>query len=543
MNQPKDRTTKKPKYKTYTRLPGFNSSQTGLVPWQKAFIVFAVSIIITGLYLSPVKTGIIFLGFISAVYVIDAFFHLFLIIKSIHSPSEITISQKEIKALKNSGGPVIYAESIYAPHEIKISDLVQITKTQTNNLPIYTVLCPLYKESEVIPQFVKAISKLDWPKEKLEVLLLLEQDDKDSIKAVKTMKLPSFINKIIVPDSLPKTKPKACNYGLHYAKGEYLVIYDAEDRPDPLQLKCAYLAFQKVESNVICLQAKLNFYNANQNLLTRIFSAEYALWFDTILTGLQSVKTVIPLGGTSNHFRTKDLKNLQGWDAFNVTEDADLGVRLFKEGFKTAIIDSTTYEEANSNFGNWVRQRSRWIKGYMQTYIVHTRNPIEFVRKTGIHALWFQLTIGGKIAFIFINPLLWLNTILYFSFYNLIGKTSESLYPPAVLYMAVTSLIIGNFSFIYYYMIGCAKRGQWSLMKFVFFVPFYWIAVSFAGTRALYQLIVKPHYWEKTVHGLHLDREKQEKQKAISTQEAEEESQIGLPEIRPVLSPAAAGII
>ncbi len=526
-------------FKTYTNLPDSKSSITGLVLWQKIFISWLIFLILTGLYLSTVKTIMIFLGFISAVYVLDAFFYLVLIIKSIRRSCEISIPQKEIKSLGKTKKTAINSESIFTPHEIRISELLKITQLTASDLPTYTILCPLYKESKVIGQFVKAILKIDWPKDKLDVLLLLEQDDEESISAVKNMQLPGFISVLIVPDSLPKTKPKACNYGLIYAKGEYLVIYDAEDRPDPLQLKKAYLGFQIVDKNVVCLQAKLNFYNANQNLLTRIFAAEYALWFDTILIGLQGIKTVIPLGGTSNHFRTQDLKNLQGWDAFNVTEDADLGIRLFKSGFKTAIIDSTTYEEANSNFGNWVRQRSRWIKGYMQTYIVHTRNPIELIKKTGIHALWFQLTIGGKIAFIFINPFLWLTTISYFLLNSLTGTAIEKLYPPAILYMGVTSLIVGNFSFIYFYMLGCAKRGQWSLMKFVLLVPFYWIAVSIAGIRALYQLIVKPHYWEKTIHGLHLVNENSEELQEIDEFEKEESSQLPDQVIGPVLSPAS----
>jgi hypothetical protein len=307
-----------------------------------------------------------------------------------------------------------------------------------------------------------------------------------------------------VPDSQPKTKPKACNYGLTQASGEYLVIYDAEDIPDPLQLKKSFLAFQKVESNVICLQAKLNYHNPYQNILTRLFTAEYSLWFDVTLTGLQSISTTIPLGGTSNHFRTKDLLALEGWDPFNVTEDCDLGIRLFHEGFKTAIIDSTTLEEANSDVRNWIRQRSRWIKGYMQTYLVHMRNPIDLVKNQGWHSMVFQLVVGGKIAFIFINPFLWVMTISYFVFRPLIGEAIESLYPVYIFYMAGFSLIFGNFLFMYYYMIGVAKREQWSLMKFVFLVPFYWLMVSWAGMIGLYQLIVKPHYWEKTIHGLHL---------------------------------------
>src|SRR5581483_11735953 len=159
--------------------------------------------------------------------------------------------------------------------------------------------------------------------------------------------LPNYFKIIVVPDSSPKTKPKACNYGLQFATGEYSVIYDAEDVPDPLQLKKAIVAFAKSAKNVICIQAKLNFYNPHQNILTRVFTAEYSLWFDLVLTGLQSIEAPIPLGGTSNHFKTQILKKIKGWDAFNVTEDCDLGLRLFKNGFSTAIMDSTTLEEAN----------------------------------------------------------------------------------------------------------------------------------------------------------------------------------------------------
>ena len=235
------------------------------------------------------------------------------------------------------------------------------------------------------------------------------------------------------------------------------------------------------------------------------------MWFDVTLTGYQSINTSIPLGGTSNHFRTADLISLRGWDPFNVTEDADLGVRLFKEGFRTAIIDSTTLEEANSKWGNWVRQRSRWIKGYMQTYLVHTRNPYQFVKTNRHHAFLFNLILGGKIAFILINPFLWLATFSYFALYAYVGPAIERLYPAVVFYMAGFSLVFGNFLYLYYYMIGLMKREQYSLIKYIFFVPFYWLMISFAGFYALYQLILKPHYWEKTTHGLHIKKQKEQR--------------------------------
>lgn len=459
---------------THSQIPQHHSALITFSSWQKGLIIYLLYMFIACLYISPLITAIIFVAILTSVYFIDVFFNLFLITKSLRAPPEFTFTEKQLSSLKES------------------------------SLPIYSVLCPLYKEAQVLPQFLESISKLDWPKSRLDVLLLLEENDTQTITAAQNLNLPSYVRIIIVPDSQPKTKPKACNYGLAFTRGEYVVIYDAEDRPDADQLKKAYLAFQKSPSKIVCLQAKLNYYNPKHNLLTRLFTAEYSLWFDVTLPGLQSINTSLPLGGTSNHFKTDVLRSLHGWDAFNVTEDCDLGARLFKLGYQTAMIDSTTLEEANSRLGNWLRQRSRWIKGYIQTYLVHNRNPFEFAKNNGIHALVFQLVVGGKIAFMLINPFLWLATISYFALHAIVGPTIESLFPSVIFYMAVFSLIFGNFLFLYYYMIGCAKRGHWDLIKYIYFIPFYWLMVSAAAFKALVQLIFRPHYWEKTVHGFHL---------------------------------------
>lgn len=465
-------------YITHSTLPHHLSAHTTLVLWQKLLLLFLLLLFVNGLVLSAWTAAIVFVALLTAVYFFDVVFNFFLIFKSLHFPPEITIPPS----------------------------LLTTFLTTHNSLPVYSILCPLYHEAKVLPQFVEAISALDWPKNKLDVLLLLEEDDIATIEAASSLKLPSYFRTIIVPHSLPKTKPKACNYGLGHAKGEYVVIYDAEDRPEPDQLKKAYLAFQQTPVKVACLQSKLNYYNPRHNLQTRLFTAEYSLWFDVILPGLQSINTAIPLGGTSNHFRTEVLKNLHGWDAFNVTEDCDMGSRLFKAGYTTAIIDSTTYEEATSKLGNWIRQRSRWIKGYLQTFLVHNRHPLQFVRDHGWHALIFQLIVGGKIAFMLINPFLWLATIAYFTLYRLVGPAIESVYPTPVFYMAAFSAVFGNFLYLYYYMIGCAKRGNWDLIKYVFFIPLYWLFISLAGFKALAQLVIRPHYWEKTHHGFHLDQ-------------------------------------
>lgn len=463
---------------------------------QKWAVFFIMLIVGIGFYFNAREAAIALVAGITIVYFIDLLFNLFLIIQSFRNSPEIEIDASETSAL---------------PDEI---------------LPVYTVFCPLYKEWQVVPQFVNAISRLDWPKDKLDVQLLLEEDDEKTIEEIRRMTLPPYFRIIVVPAGHPQTKPKACNYGLGHARGEYAVIFDAEDVPDSDQLKKAFIAFRHAEASgerVICAQAKLNFYNANRNILTRLFSAEYALWFDLVLTGLQSIKSPIPLGGTSNHFRTKDLRMLNGWDPFNVTEDCDLGMRICKLGFHTVIFNSNTMEEATSRFGNWMRQRSRWIKGYMQTYLVHMRRPQEFLTDLRRpHIITFQLIVGGKIASMFINPVMWVATASYFLFRPIVGPAIESVYPGPVLYMAVFSLVLGNFLYMYYYMLGCLKRDQGELVKYALLVPFYWLMMSMAAWKALFQLIFKPHYWEKTTHGFHLATETEEIHEERSAEMMEE---------------------
>ncbi len=422
-------------------------------------------------------TLLITFGLLTILYFLDLLFNLFLIYRSLTRSPEYTFSDEEIDKVKK--------------------------------WPKYTVFCPLYKEWQVIPQFVTAMSKLDYPKDKLQIMLLLEENDEETVLKTVQYDLPSNFDVVIVPHSMPKTKPKALNYGLSKAKGEYIVIYDAEDVPDPKQLKKAVLAFRRADEKTICVQAKLNFYNPHQNILTKVFTAEYSLWFDLILPGLQSIGAPIPLGGTSNHFRKSDVKFLKGWDAFNVTEDCDLGIRLAKQGYKTAMVESTTLEEANSRFGNWFSQRSRWIKGYIQTYLVHMRDPKQF-RQNGsdYHLVAFQFIVGGKILSMFVNPIMWCITIAYFAFRSHVGVFIEGFFPPAILYIGVFSFVMGNFLYLYYYMIAAAHKGFYDLIKYIYVVPFYWLMMSVASWRAVYEMIVKPHYWAKTLHGLHLKSDK-----------------------------------
>jgi cellulose synthase/poly-beta-1,6-N-acetylglucosamine synthase-like glycosyltransferase len=367
-------------------------------------------------------------------------------------------------------------------------------------LPVYSILVPLYREAVMLPQLLKALQALDWPKAKLDVRLLLEQDDVDTINAARAARLPAYFTFVIVPAGLPRGKPKACNFGLAHARGEYVVIFDAEDIPEPDQLKKVYAAFQSVGADLGCIQCHLNFYNADQNLLTRWFTAEYSVWFDILLPSVQAARVPVPLGGTSNHFRRDVLEQLGAWDPYNVTEDADLGVRLFKRGLRTAVLTSTTYEEANPQLGNWLRQRSRWIKGYLQTWLVHMRHPLVLWRELGPGGfVGFQLLLGGTVLVLLLNPLFWALVPLWFATRSAL---LQQLFPGPVFYLGATALYVGNILFIYLAMAGSLGRGYHALTKYALLSPVYWVLMSVAAWKGTLQLIRRPHYWEKTVHGL-----------------------------------------
>lgn len=440
---------------------------------QKIKILGFIVIFISSLIINWHTTFTLIIAALTLIYFSDLLFNLFLICRSFVNNVEYKFREEEL--------------------EYKYK------------WPKYTVLCPLYHEKQVLGQFVSAMKSLDYPKSKLQILLILEESDKETINCARKLKLPPCFQILKVPESNPRTKPKALNYGLLKATGEYVTIYDAEDIPEPKQLKKAVIAFRKHTSKLGCVQAKLNFYNPYQNILTRIFTAEYALWFDLILSGLQSINAPIPLGGTSNHFRLKTIRELSGWDAFNVTEDCDLGMRLAKAGYQTSLIDSITLEEANSSAGNWINQRTRWIKGYIQTYLVHIRNLYSFTANGNrLHPFVFHLIVGGKVISTFINPLMWIMTFIYFAFRARFGTFIESFFPAPVLYLSLFSLVFGNFLYLYYYMIGCARRGQMELVKYAYLVPFYWLGMSLSAWNAVYQILVRPYHWAKTVHGLHL---------------------------------------
>jgi cellulose synthase/poly-beta-1,6-N-acetylglucosamine synthase-like glycosyltransferase len=320
----------------------------------------------------------------------------------------------------------------------------------------------------------------EWPE------YVIQVDDEATKGAVETANIELPFVVIDIPVSYPRTKPKACNVGLAVAKGDYLVIYDAEDRPDPDQLKKAVIGFSQCEREVACIQAKLNFYNTERNLLTRCFSAEYAMWFDLCLPGLDALRAPIPLGGT-------------GWDEYNVTEDCDLGLRLFSQGWQTRILDSTTWEEACPKLTWWIKQRSRWVKGYMQTYLVHTRDILGLTKKLGIvNSMHFHLLIGGSVLAQLLSTIYWILVCVWLGWRpDIIG----TFFPGPIFAMAALCLFVGNFAFVYTCAIACECRvGLGKVVKYTPLMVIYWIIMSVAGWKGALQLIWKPHFWEKTQH-------------------------------------------
>jgi len=378
----------------------------------------------------------------------------------------------------------------------------EVGSLRDEELPVYSILVPLYREAESLERLIAGLKGLDYPQDRLDVLLLLEENDGETLDAVQRIELPAFVRPIIVPHSLPKTKPKACNLGLAEARGKYVVIYDAEDRPDPDQLKKAVLGFRRCPPDVICLQARLNYYNQRQNLLTRLFTVEYSSWFDLYLPGLDNIGAPIPLGGTSNHFDLARLRELLGWDPFNVTEDCDLGVRIAKHKLSTKMIESTTWEEACSRLGYWVRQRSRWTKGYIQTYLVHCRRPLRLAHNLGFtNNVAFHLIVGGTPLCLLINPIYWAMTVVWFVFRS---QAIGQLFPFPIILWGLLCLFLGNFVFIYASALATYRRGYYDLVKHSLIIPFYWILMSLGAWKGFLQLIYRPSYWEKTKHGFDL---------------------------------------
>lgn len=362
--------------------------------------------------------------------------------------------------------------------------------------PTYTILCPLYREANVVPDLVAAINALDYPIDNLDVKLLVEGDDPDTIAAALAVAGAAHLEVVIVPAAAPRTKPKALNVGLARARGVYITVFDAEDRPHPQQLRAALAAFESGGERLACVQAPLVIDNDEASWISRQFAAEYAIQFRELLPLLANLKLPLPLGGTSNHFRTDVLRTSGGWDAFNVTEDADLGYRLARDGYSSGVIAPPTWEEAPVTLRAWLDQRTRWIKGHMQTWLVLMRDPVRTAREMGLPAfaaMHLMLTSGLIAAFVH-GPLA-------------LALIAAAILPYDLLSTADFVLALCGYCVsIFAALTACALSNSLSHARAALTMPFYWPLSSIAAYRALFALIFRPHHWSKTEHGLSLRR-------------------------------------
>lgn len=368
-------------------------------------------------------------------------------------------------------------------------------------LPMYTVMVALYRETSVVPQLIAALDALDWPRSLLDVKIVCEADDRETLEAIEQARPGPHIEVVAVPAMAPRTKPKALTYALAGARGEFLTIYDAEDRPDPQQLREAYHAFRLGPPDLACLQAPLVIGNGGESWISAIFALEYSALFRRLLPALGYYRMPLPLGGTSNHFKTALLKESGGWDPYNVTEDADLGMRLCRMGYRSSTLTLPTYEDAPTEFGIWLAQRTRWYKGWLQTWLVLMREPRRTAREMGwLPFLVFQLLVGGMLIAALTHPgLIVFLTLLALSLMQA-PAAQPSLFTTIMLAMDIFN-ILGSYAV--FFMLGATPMTQsekagvgwkWAM------IPVYWMAVSLAAWKAVIELRLKPFHWNKTPH-------------------------------------------
>ncbi|MBY8977204.1 glycosyltransferase [Rhodobacteraceae bacterium NNCM2] len=366
--------------------------------------------------------------------------------------------------------------------------------------PVVSLLVPLFREGAMIGSLVGALGRLEYPRDLLDVLLLVEEDDAETRQAISTANLPPWIRPLIVPKGAPRTKPRALNFALDFCRGEIVGILDAEDHPAPGQITEVVEMIRKAPPEVACVQCQLGYFNARENWLSRCFQLEYAIWFDVLLRGFQWLRLPIPLGGTSVYFRRSALRELGGWDAHNVTEDADLGMRLARAGMRCAVSKSVTMEEANCIAWPWIRQRSRWLKGYLLTWLSHMRDPVRLWCDLGPGGFFgLNVLFLGSAATYLAAPLFWVAVIGWL----VSGETAWSAAIPGwAIWPAAVSLVVGQITMLSCAVLAMKRRGMPDLILWVPGLPVYWTLGAIAAWKAVFELIVAPYYWDKTRHGI-----------------------------------------
>ncbi len=367
------------------------------------------------------------------------------------------------------------------------------------DLPSYSVLVPLVDEAAALPGLVAALDRLDYPRDRLEILLLLEERDAATRAAAARLVLPPWFKVLVVPDRPPRTKPKALAFGLYVARGEIIAVYDAEDTPEPLQLQRA-AARLVADPRLGCVQASLVIHNARAGWFARHFALEYRALFSGLLPRLEAWGAPVPLGGTSNHFPRSTLIAVGGWDPYNVTEDADLGIRLHRFGYRVGMVASFTTEEAPTTLSTWLPQRTRWMKGWMQTWSAHMRNPFRLIEDSGWRGfILLQIILGAPLLAALVHPLFYLVALIDMASGS-IWSVPNSV-PGQVLWaLSLFNFFAGYLASIVLTCVLASRTGFRIRSADIVGIPIYWLLISLATWRALMQLIIDPHRWEKTPH-------------------------------------------
>ncbi len=365
--------------------------------------------------------------------------------------------------------------------------------------PCVSIMVPLYKEREIAGALIRRLQRLTYPKALLDVILVLEEKDDVTRKALANVALPSWIRTIEVPElNGLTTKPRAMNYALDFCRGDILGVWDAEDAPQPDQIQRVVRHFAQAAPDVVCLQGVLDYYNPRTNWRSRCFTIEYNSWFRVVLPGIARLGLVIPLGGTTFFFRRDKLLELGGWDAHNVTEDADLGVRLSRAGYRTEMVDTTTFEEANFRAWPWVKQRSRWLKGFMVTYLVHMRNPLQLLRDLGgVKFLGLQAFFLGTVGQFLLAPVLWMFWLTMLGLYNPLLEVLPHQALRSLIWLLLATEVL---SFAIGVLAVSAQERRF-LVPWVPAMVLYFPLGVVAAYKALWELAIKPFFWDKTQHG------------------------------------------
>ena len=371
---------------------------------------------------------------------------------------------------------------------------------ETARLPKYTLLVPLYREANIVEGLIRHLLDLLYPHDRIEVFLIVEEDDEETLNALRAAPLAAWMLVFPVPAGEPRTKPRALNAALPFASGDLVVVYDAEDQPEPDQLLRAAALFNALPGNVACLQGRLAITNVRDGFLTRRFAIDYATLFDCVKAGMGRAEWAVPLGGSSNHFRADVLKRIGAWDAWNVTEDADLGLRLARFGWRVEDLRSTTWEEAPNSIATWMNQRTRWMKGWLQTMIVHARRPGQMIETLGLFRAMIIASTGLAVVIgALLYPIFMAGVAIRLANPMPLGAGSTLL--TAADTMLVFALVIAVLVEVIPALIALRRRRALHLAPYILLAPITHLMVSFAAWRALIELMRKPFHWHKTTHG------------------------------------------